>query len=681
MKRPMVTVGIPFLTAIGAVFLLPAGIEAPCFFLIVISLLLSSLFLKDHKRAIAFAVFAAFLAGGLSAFVYEKDQYFDPAPYVGQTISFSGHILENQPIQGGRVRYLVSLHENPLPNSPKNMNAYLYAPDWQVELYDEITVQGKILDMPQKQKLQYHSKGVFLVLSSYGQAKISSPSEKPVFYQLVRWNQFLSDQADHYLEAPYNQITKAILLGRGDEIEPEVKKSFAISGIAHILVVSGLHLSLLSGIFYFLLRRIGFSGRFAAVISVMVLWLFAGLTGCKLPVMRSGIMTTLLFTGKFFRRPADSLNSLFWAAILLLLPNPILLFQGSFQLSFTATLGAIFATPFTEQLMGIIPVKREMVKKLFRLIGPVLCCLLTTLPVMVSLFGGISLVSPLTNLLILPLLPVILVLSLLTVLSIPFLSAIAAIPLKFFLFLVCKLSDLAASLPFSWIGLEYEFVPYFIALIVILCAAACLLRCKREIPRIAVLAFLALLLMLPLQEYFHQTDIFVLSSESAYEDYLILTYKNQTMLLDFTGGKDFSAVEKRLRNRNRKKISCLVLLGNENADLKQIQFLEDSISVERLILNRSDPLKGYFSTFPELDKPEFYSVDDSLILADENGISVKIFFKENQTGLILTAEEGKLCPDPAIFQENCKFFFKEEQIEKKFEKNQKKYGILINNTK
>lgn len=139
-------------------------------------------------------------------------------------------------------------------------------------------------------------------------------------------------------------MVKALLLGIRDELDADQKQAFARSGTIHVLAVSGMHVGLVYAVFMGLL---GWWGRkkgarvVRGTLVLLFLWGYAGLTGWSPSVMRATIMFTLFTVSEMSGRQGEPLNTLFGAAFVLLIWDPLMLFQLSFQLSFLAVLGIL----------------------------------------------------------------------------------------------------------------------------------------------------------------------------------------------------------------------------------------------------------------------------------------------------------------------------------------------------
>ena len=139
-------------------------------------------------------------------------------------------------------------------------------------------------------------------------------------------------------------LVKALVLGLRDELDHEQKDAFVKSGTVHVLAVSGTHVGFIYAMLVFLLGWWGGGARARIVRGVLVLlalWGYAGLTGACPSVLRATIMFSLFTVAGMAERRHEPLNSLFTAALVLLVVEPHMLIEIGFQLSFLAVLGII----------------------------------------------------------------------------------------------------------------------------------------------------------------------------------------------------------------------------------------------------------------------------------------------------------------------------------------------------
>lgn len=139
-------------------------------------------------------------------------------------------------------------------------------------------------------------------------------------------------------------LVKALVLGERDELDYEQKDAFLRSGTIHVLSVSGMHVGLIFAVLSFASGWWGKGSRarwVRGILILLALWGYAGLTGASPSVLRATVMFSLFTLAGMARQRTDHLNSLFAAALVLLVWDPAMLHQASFQLSFLAVLGII----------------------------------------------------------------------------------------------------------------------------------------------------------------------------------------------------------------------------------------------------------------------------------------------------------------------------------------------------
>ncbi len=152
-------------------------------------------------------------------------------------------------------------------------------------------------------------------------------------------------------------IAASMTIGVTGGIDSDTRRRFAVSGIAHLLAISGLHVGFISGLFYLILNALlfyffwffrrsyaesGFHRKPAAIVADIVIILFVLSTGMRVSALRAGIMVGIYFMAVLLKREKDVLNALAVSAIIILLIDPAALFTASFILSYLAVLSIIF---------------------------------------------------------------------------------------------------------------------------------------------------------------------------------------------------------------------------------------------------------------------------------------------------------------------------------------------------
>lgn len=200
-------------------------------------------------------------------------------------------------------------------------------------------------------------------------------------------------------------LLSALTLGEKRDFPQELKESYSAAGASHVLALSGLHL----GIFYMLimffipLRGRGKLQRLLRELAVvLLLWCFAFVAGLSPSVVRAAILFTLVSLGKCLGQEASSLNSLSFAAIVMLLFSPHLLFDISFQLSFAAVFSILLLVPPMQRLLHVEE-HGAVYRYLVNLFLLSVAAQVGTLPFVWYYFGVFPLYFMLTNLFVVPL--------------------------------------------------------------------------------------------------------------------------------------------------------------------------------------------------------------------------------------------------------------------------------------
>ena len=152
-----------------------------------------------------------------------------------------------------------------------------------------------------------------------------------------------------------------ITLGYRKDMSRDVRKRFSVTGVAHLLAVSGFHVAVVCGFLSFLFSFLPKSGfcRWGRYLSTLcLLWCFVVVTGLAPSAVRDGLMLTLYLTGQVLRRRTDGYNTLAAAAFCMLVFNPLYLFDVGFQLSYLAVLAILFLQP---RLQNLIVVRNPLV--------------------------------------------------------------------------------------------------------------------------------------------------------------------------------------------------------------------------------------------------------------------------------------------------------------------------------
>ena len=229
------------------------------------------------------------------------------------------------------------------------------------------------------------------------------------------WTKFLRLVAairEHYRESMAQVMSRedaaaifAMLFGGYAGLNPELVEDFVTTGIVHILSVSGSHMSMLAMATAWLCKLLNCPRRLTFAIGFFVIGTYAILSGLLPQVLRSATMGILVFLAKTLDKDAEGARLLTITALAMLINQPLLLFDVSFQLSFSATAGLMAIS--NEQLA--MSNERNITHCALRIAHCTIAAQLASLPIIIWYFNQISLSSVLANIFVMPLLEIVIV--------------------------------------------------------------------------------------------------------------------------------------------------------------------------------------------------------------------------------------------------------------------------------
>ncbi len=208
-------------------------------------------------------------------------------------------------------------------------------------------------------------------------------------------------------------IINALLVADKSGLTKEVKNAFSFSGTSHVLAVSGLHLAMISFILFFVLGFVKNQFLKLALFSLAIT-IYVFISGLQPSAIRAAVMSCTFMAARSFQRKTDSINILSFAVLVILLFEPTMIFSGGFQMSVASVYGIlIFYKPLNEKLHSLIRLKDNVSGYIISSIAVSISASIIVSPIVAAYFGIFSIVSPLANLIVIPLMNIALIYSLL----------------------------------------------------------------------------------------------------------------------------------------------------------------------------------------------------------------------------------------------------------------------------
>ena len=375
------------------------------------------------------------------------------------------------------VRYIIKAHQ--IDSKTLSGSYYLYTKQKSPAFAlpgDTITASGKISAISNYKnpgridiQKQAQENNIFASVIAYNNVKITAqPDTMPLLRKITLIRQHIRSTLEKHMPPADAAAIFAMLFGGYQGIDPHLLESFTITGIVHILSVSGSHITLIAGAIIFLGRLFHLKTWLTFVLLLIIISIYCLFSGMVPPVIRSAAMGIITYAALASNRQNFSHYILALTAVIMLLISPGLLFDISFQLSFAATAGLLYiALPLQKKLL-FLPAYIRL--PLALTLGAQLFCL----PLLAWYFNTISLSCLFSNIIAVPIVEAIIMLALVGIIINLFWSfpaAIIFVGCSLLLGLVHEITALLSLLPASSIYLPYltiyGSIIYYIVLIVL----------------------------------------------------------------------------------------------------------------------------------------------------------------------------------------------------------------------
>ena len=320
MKRPLAVSGLVYLTVLTVVFYF----RTPAVMLAVTAaatLMVCAVLVLRHFKPLPVAALVAAgvsaLLAVLSIFLYQN---FTVQPlldrYTGRAVRVEGYlgdlITENK---RGKTYIIHTETIDGAPCSAKISYTVFSKKDW--EPFDKLCVTVT----PKVSTYSYSlSRGIYLRAAESKKADLVMTGEKhrSFYASAVALRLEMQKILDNYLDDNAQSLASAVLLGEKNALEPDVRDAFSDTGMSYLVVVSGMHLAIITMLLKKLLKpRFGAKGILRMILITAFVLLFAAVTGFTPSVVRAAVMMLFIVAAPLFRRESDSVNALGAAALVL----------------------------------------------------------------------------------------------------------------------------------------------------------------------------------------------------------------------------------------------------------------------------------------------------------------------------------------------------------------------------
>lgn len=681
MRRPMSLIGFAYLTGLilATYFVQSFQLIAAIIFVI---LFFISLILKASRKKLTLPI--AFICIAAALFAYSMYSHFKTAPIValdGQDALISGKICELPYKSYNRYYYTIQTDKVEIENAPQNIKLRLsMSKALDVDVYDRIT--GKVhLFLPNDEgtfslKNYYASKDIYLYsyLYEYEDYTTEVVEQKPIYYYFLKMRSYLIEALRTLLPKEQAALASGMLLGEKYMLGQDVKSDFRDIGVSHLLAVSGLHISFIGYFLMYIFMSLKLSKKWASRLSCIGILCFMALTGFVPSAVRAGIMMIIYLLGLSFKTEADSLNSLGISSFIISIANPFAAGDIGFLLSFFATLGIILLAKkldlFIKDITKSFKYGSSFINKLSSAVSVTICATLFTLPITILCFKQISLISIVSNLILVTPSMFIMITALLSavlfyIYPLNFLSYFFAFLCGLLVNFVIFVSEVLAKISFASIPVSQPFIKFCLASLLLLTAIALILEKGMKLVRLSFILSLIILFTGTLSYQICMKDLIQLAILDVGDGCCaVLTKNNHAALLSCGGDKiKMSKMRDYLQSKNIKKLDFLVLSDYNDESSYYAQTAIEEFLPGYVILPKSDSIDDKLShAISDSSNTCFYNKHAQINLWDNiNLISVNdgddgyLYLKINDTNTLIhpSCKNSYAIPDE---YNNCGFF-------------------------
>lgn len=567
MKRKMIWVGVSWLLGLSLATSLSSPLERPMtlWLLPAVWMLLGGARLCGKMRTKEMLIAGCSLTIAFAwVCIYTAFFYFPVMRYDGQTVTFFGRVTAAAVYDNDWSSYQV---HGTFPDGTLG-KVVILTQDLGLNPGDKLEITGQF-SAPEDSTLwngraYYRAKGIFLEADSDCVVSGTKTALGRLYGILAGYRGRIARRITALAGKDAGGMVAAMLLGDRTGLASDTEDAFAQTGVSHVLSVSGLHLVLLLSVWHFACKRLSIHRVLAFMGCLVWIIFYTLLVGAPVTILRAGLMYLILQAAPLFYRRGDAANSICIAGVLLTLGQPYLIRDASFLLSLSGTCGvAVFAPWMTKQLS-----RKHFYQRMRNSLLCMCCVSLSVLPVTILYFSSVSIVSPIANLILVPLASVLLLCSLVVFLTggLAFFAGPFCFLMRYlysFMMLFCHgiLQIFPRTLPTGW-----ELMPLLV--LILLGYVITLLWLRRRQRRTALAIAMSILLLILGQSVYQSLEarrFHLTLCGDTQEGVLILSYGGETDVLDLTGDSDNPAyVERYLSAAGIETLDSLSLTKRSN---------------------------------------------------------------------------------------------------------------------
>lgn len=351
--------------------------------------------IRSFSRFDLYIIIFSFLTAFTVNMKYTLDCYCGAINFAGTTGSFSGRVTDYEVYEGDRASYVIDGRIN----GRQKTKILFYCYETGAEYGDIITLTDcDFLEIENdylfNARNYYKSHHIFLRVYSAESVDIEYTDSAKIKKALASFRESMINKICLAIGDETGGFLIGMIFGEKQYIDDNTRTALYRSGIGHVLAVSGLHVSIIASIVMIIMKKLKVNKFIGFGIINLLFLIFIALADYPLSAIRAMIMLDIMYSARLFRRQSDALNSIAVAVMIISLTDPYAVYNSGFIMSVSGTFGiVIFGRYMAEKAEG----------KFIHALIISICTTLCIMPVSLYYSEETSLISPLTNIILVPL--------------------------------------------------------------------------------------------------------------------------------------------------------------------------------------------------------------------------------------------------------------------------------------
>lgn len=392
---------------ISAAFLfLPFSVSVAIAVVLGIAFILVLIFKRKNKFNNAFMLFICLVFSVYGIFSLLNVKNIEQLS--GQTAIVEGYITEDAESYDTYCAYVLNTTRVEINGStngvPQRFKVRITeSGDFAFSAFVNVKTELKFESIDNDYKNYSYSQKIYLSGSG---AKVISVEEMPI--KPIKYYPYLISKGINkllYSNMSYSEaaLSSAVLLGDESGLTESFYNNSKVTGVTHMLVVSGTHLSIITMALMNFLKRFKVPYMLKQGLMLFVVYLIMSVCGFSASILRAGLTYVIYFLGNMFFKKSDGLNALGTASVILLFESPFLFHNTGYLLSYWATFAVLYLTGKVHSVFSKIYFKGFLgfvYNEIVFILSQTISATFATMPICMLSFGYFSIISPIANLLL-----------------------------------------------------------------------------------------------------------------------------------------------------------------------------------------------------------------------------------------------------------------------------------------